>query len=173
MTLSEVDDKKKSTAEEKLAEVLESANALVKTISKRDDVDPNTAIMARQLLSSVMELKDLPSTNTRADENLVQQAIAAKKNEEKLNVVISEYEKTIAKLIRDNACIAKERDKANDELIEMKKKYEDEILRLEAIIKTLELKNSSLQSVVDQRNKDCKELASICDELIAKVERKN
>ncbi|XP_044741092.1 transforming acidic coiled-coil-containing protein 2-like isoform X2 [Chrysoperla carnea] len=147
MTLSEVDDKKKSTAEEKLAEVLESANALVKTISKRDDVDPNTAIMARQLLSSVMELKDLPSTNTRADENLVQQAIAAKKNEEKL--------------------------KANDELIEMKKKYEDEILRLEAIIKTLELKNSSLQSVVDQRNKDCKELASICDELIAKVERKN
>ncbi|XP_044740876.1 transforming acidic coiled-coil-containing protein 1-like [Chrysoperla carnea] len=247
--MSEVDDKKKSdpsdslpisTAEEELAEVLESANALVETISKRDDVDPNTAIMARQLLSSVMELKDLPSTNTRADENLVQQAIAAKTNEEKLNVVISEYEKTIAKLIRDNACIVKERDtfqvhlanveaafsdvhqkyerckgviegfsnnekilkdtikvnedsilklnnkyealkshakgqldKANAELIEMKKNYEDEIIRLEATIKKLELKNSSLQSAVDQRVKECEELSSICDELIAKVGRKN
>lgn len=228
-----------TNAESMYAEVLEGVNTFVQKISKRDDIDPNTKLLANQLFSNVIDMKSaVESKNSRANEDLVQQVITKKTNEEKLNVVIAEYEKTIAKLIRDNACIIKERDtfqvhlanveaafsdvhqkyerckvviegfknneqilkdtikanedsilklnskyealkthamgqleKANNELIDMKKNYEDEILRLTATIKKLELKNSSLKSAVEQRMKECEELSRICDDLIAKVGR--
>lgn len=59
--------------------------------------------------------------------------------------------------------------RANNEVTETKGKYEDEVLRLTATLKRLELKTASLKSAVDQKNKENEELSRIFDDIVGKV----
>lgn len=61
--------------------------------------------------------------------------------------------------------------RANNELLEYRRSYDDEVIRLKATKQKLELQVSSLKITVDQRTKECEELTRICDDLITKVGR--
>lgn len=61
-------------------------------------------------------------------------------------------------------------DKSNKELNLARERYQMELHKLSAIIKRLEIKNSSLANALEQKTKECGELAALCDEVTGRVE---
>ncbi|KAG7200281.1 hypothetical protein KM043_017748 [Ampulex compressa] len=110
---------------------------------------------------------------------------------ERLKAVISAYkcnEAALKKSIQANAETIKtleskydhlkkhattQLEKANLELDGMRKQHEAEIVKLHAIIRKLELQNTSLAELVEQKSKENKELTQILDEVIARVGHPN
>lgn len=58
---------------------------------------------------------------------------------------------------------------ANKEIMLERDQYQTEIHKFTAIIKRLEIKNSSLTELLDQKTKECSALAALCDEVTGKV----
>ncbi|XP_044733426.1 transforming acidic coiled-coil-containing protein 3-like [Chrysoperla carnea] len=219
-------------------EILALVDGVKEKITKNDNCDINLLLQTEQLYKNVKDIKDAinSDSSSKSDENLCKELLSKQANDEKLSVVMAEYEKQIAKLVRDNAHFVKERDtfeihltnleaafsevhqkyerckaviedfkhnedvlketikaneeailklcnkfetlkrhtmeqldKANNEVAETNAKYEDEVLRLTATIKRLELKIASLKAAVDQRNKENEELSRIFDDIVGKV----
>ncbi|XP_022902245.1 transforming acidic coiled-coil-containing protein 1 [Onthophagus taurus] len=61
-------------------------------------------------------------------------------------------------------------DKSNRELNSSRERYQGELHKLSAIVKRLEIKNSSLANALEQKTKECAELAALCDEVTGRVE---
>lgn len=59
--------------------------------------------------------------------------------------------------------------RANLELDGIRKQNEAETVKLHALIKKAELRSTSLSELVEQKNKENKELSKILDEVIARV----
>lgn len=60
-------------------------------------------------------------------------------------------------------------EKSNQELLVMRDDYETEVHKLNAVVKRLEIKISSLMDSLDQKNKECSALAALCDEVTGRV----
>ncbi|KAK4882128.1 hypothetical protein RN001_005447 [Aquatica leii] len=59
--------------------------------------------------------------------------------------------------------------KCNKEIMSVHQQYENDINKLNTTIKRLEIKNSSLQELYDQKKKECIALTILCDEVTGKV----
>lgn len=96
-----------------------------------------------------------------------------KSNEETLKRTVEENNDAIQKLearyetLRQHAM--QQLNKANTEIDAVKKAHQQEMLKLNAMLKKSEVHASSLQESLAQKIKDNEELTAICDELINKV----
>jgi len=96
-----------------------------------------------------------------------------KKNEEQLKNYVDEYKMKLKKqdqkyeLLKAHA--EEKLDEANREIDNVSRSQEAEIAKLGAMLRKTEMKASSLERTVDQKNKENEELTTICDDLIAKV----
>jgi transforming acidic coiled-coil-containing protein 2 len=96
-----------------------------------------------------------------------------KKNEEQLKNYVEEYKIKLKKqdqkyeLLKAHA--EEKLEEANREIDNISRGQEAEIAKLTAMLKKTEMKASSLERTVDQKNKENQELTTICDDLIAKV----
>ncbi len=59
--------------------------------------------------------------------------------------------------------------RANVHLDTLKRTQQSEVARLEALLRKSEMRLSSLEKTAEEKDRENKELARICDELIAKV----
>lgn len=60
--------------------------------------------------------------------------------------------------------------RANKEICENKQKHASEIAKMQALIKRMEIKNAALSHTVDQKTRECAELAALCDEVTGQVD---
>lgn len=96
-----------------------------------------------------------------------------KKNEEQLKNYVEEYKVKLKKqdqkydLLKAHA--EEKLEEANREIDNISRGQEAEIAKLGAMLKKTEMKATSLERTVDQKNKENEELTTICDDLIAKV----
>jgi len=96
-----------------------------------------------------------------------------KKNEEQLKNYVEEYKIKLKKqdqkydLLKAHA--EEKLEEANREIDNISRGQEAEIAKLGAMLKKTEMKATSLERTVDQKNKENEELTTICDDLIAKV----
>ena len=59
--------------------------------------------------------------------------------------------------------------RANERLENLQRQSRSEIAKMQAMLRKAEMRVTSLENTVTQKQKDNEELAIICDELIAKV----
>lgn len=96
-----------------------------------------------------------------------------KKNEEQLKHYVAEYKLKLKnqdqryELLKAHA--EEKLEEANREIDNISRGQDAEIAKLTAMLKKTEMKASSLERTVDQKNKENQELTTICDDLIAKV----
>ncbi|KAG1680661.1 Transforming acidic coiled-coil-containing protein 3 [Nymphon striatum] len=96
-----------------------------------------------------------------------------KKNEEILHETVEQYQQKFKKaeqkyeLLKNYA--EKTLEEANQEIMNVKKSNESEIIVLQAQLKKSEMKINSLERAVQEKTKEAAELSSICDDLIQKV----
>nr|KAG5698774.1 hypothetical protein BaRGS_032193 [Batillaria attramentaria] len=96
-----------------------------------------------------------------ANEEVLKKCVAdlqskLKKAEQKVQVVKGQAEEKL--------------EKATEEIEKVQKSSNSEIARLEAALRKAELHLQSQETLLEQKVKENKELAAICDELIAKVQ---
>lgn len=58
--------------------------------------------------------------------------------------------------------------RCNVEIIQQKEKSDSEISKLKAIVKRLEIKIAALETSLEQKTKECIDLAALCDEVTGK-----
>lgn len=96
-----------------------------------------------------------------------------KKNEEQLKHYVSEYKTKLKNqdqrydLLKAHA--EEKLEEANKEIDNISRGQDAEIAKLTAMLKKTEMKASSLERTVDQKNRENEELTTICDDLISKV----
>lgn len=96
-----------------------------------------------------------------------------KKNEEQLKHYVAEYKLKLKnqdqryELLKAHA--EEKLEEANREIDNISRGQDAEIAKLTAMLKKTEMKASSLERTVDQKNRENQELTTICDDLIAKV----
>lgn len=96
-----------------------------------------------------------------------------KKNEEQLKHYVAEYKTKLKNqdqrydLLKAHA--EEKLEEANKEIDNISRGQDAEIAKLTALLKKTEMKATSLERTVDQKNRENQELTTICDDLIAKV----
>ncbi|XP_059159942.1 transforming acidic coiled-coil-containing protein 2-like isoform X4 [Physella acuta] len=96
-----------------------------------------------------------------------------KRNEEQLKQCVedlqSKLKKAESKLQSLRSQAEEKLDKANEDIEKIKKSTKQDVVRLEAALKKAELRVSSLEESLQNKEKENLELTAICDELISKV----
>ncbi|KAK7110544.1 hypothetical protein V1264_014396 [Littorina saxatilis] len=97
-----------------------------------------------------------------------------KQNEEMLKKCVQDLQNKLKKA-ESKVQIVKEQaeeklERATEEIEKTQKSTASDIARLEAALRKAELQVQSMESTLDQKVRENKELAAICDELIAKVQ---
>jgi len=93
-----------------------------------------------------------------------------KRNEDVLNAALAENKANLDKiqsmydLLKSHA--VQKLDTANQELVAIQQRHQQETAKLNAIVKKLEIKSKSLEESLEQKAKENQALAQICDELI-------
>jgi len=96
-----------------------------------------------------------------------------KKNEEQLKHYVAEYKTKLKNqdqrydLLKAHA--EEKLEEANKEIDNISRGQDAEIAKLTALLKKTEMKATSLERTVEQKNRENQELTTICDDLIAKV----
>jgi len=96
-----------------------------------------------------------------------------KKNEEQLKHYVAEYKTKLKNqdqrydLLKAHA--EEKLEEANKEIDNISRGQDAEIAKLTALLKKTEMKATSLERTIDQKNRENQELTTICDDLIAKV----
>ncbi|XP_013921031.1 PREDICTED: transforming acidic coiled-coil-containing protein 3-like [Thamnophis sirtalis] len=97
------------------------------------------------------------------------------KNEETLKKCVVDYLERIKKEEQRYQALkahAEEKlDQANEEIAQVRSKAKSEVAALEASLRIEQMRVQSLESTLEQKEKENKELTKICDELISKMEK--
>lgn len=138
------------------------ADERIQLIRERDE-------QVAHLASMEVSFSDLHSKYEKSKQTI----LGFKTNEEIYKKSNKEFEDNLAKtqnnyeLLKQHA--TSKLNHANEELHEIHRAHEAEVLKLKAMIKRKELHITSLEETVSQKSKANEELTAICDELINKV----
>ncbi|XP_076436679.1 uncharacterized protein LOC143276139 isoform X2 [Babylonia areolata] len=156
-----------------------------KTIGQLQSEKEKTSNASQQSLQDVVKerdqaLEDLQSVETafsdlhRRYEKTKGVVDGFKQNEEVLKKCVQDLQNKMKKteqkiqVIKEQA--EEKLERASEEIEKTKKSSASEIARLEAALRKADLQVQSMESTLEQKVKENKELAAICDELIAKVQ---
>ncbi|KAL8623842.1 hypothetical protein ACOMHN_058872 [Nucella lapillus] len=155
-----------------------------KTISQLQSEKEKTSNASQQSLQDVVKekdqaLEDLQSVETafsdlhRRYEKTKGVVDGFKQNEEALKKCVQDMQNKLKKTEQKTQVIKEQAEekleRATEEVENTKRSSTSEIARLEAALRKADLQVQSMESTLEQKVKENKELAAICDELIAKV----
>lgn len=168
-------------SEEQMKQVLKEYEKTISELisDKERDKSSLEADMARMQAEKEQATDDLQNVEAafadvhRKYERTKQVVEGFKKNEEQLKHYVSEYKTKLKnqdqryELLKAHA--EEKLEEANKEIDNISRGQDAEIAKLTAMLKKTEMKASSLERTVDQKNRENQELTTICDDLIAKV----
>jgi len=168
-------------SEEQMKQVLKEYEKTISELIADKERDKNRleTDVSKIIAEKEQAVEDLQNVETafadvhRKYERTKQVVEGFKKNEEQLKNYVEDYKIKLKKqdqryeLLKAHA--EEKLEEANREIENISRGQEAEIAKLQAMLKKTEMKASSLERTVDQKNKENQELTTICDDLIAKV----
>ncbi|PVD30996.1 hypothetical protein C0Q70_10272 [Pomacea canaliculata] len=181
LTVEEGSKKLKQTNDDMRAVVAEFERTIAQLQSEKEKTNNATQQSLQDVLKERDQaLEDLQSVETafsdlhRRYEKTKSVMEGFKQNEEVLKKCVQELQTKLKKMeqkMQQLKIQAEEKlDRATEEIDKVQKINASDIARLEAALKKADLQIQSLENSLDQKIKENKELAAICDELIAKVQ---
>jgi len=182
----EVEKSKKSVTclEQMIKDMRMQEEAIVEALQKAK-ADRDTATSAsHKSMQALMQERDMAYEDLKAVEdafaNLHQRyeknklvLVEHRKNEEVLKKCVLDYQDKLKNQEERYEQLRKESEQklqmANEEIEKQKKTSESQVTVIQAALRKAEVKISSLESNLEQKTKENKELTAICDELFAKV----
>lgn len=158
----------KAKEEDYLKVLAEYETTIATRFSDYKKLKEESATVNRHLSNLELSFSDLHQKYEKAKSAI----FSYKKNEEQLRNAFSVYEETFSKQEARyeslKAHAQTQIDKCNIEISQQKEKSDSEISKLKAIVKRLEIKIAGLETSLEQKTKECIDLAALCDEVTGK-----
>ncbi|XP_064630924.1 transforming acidic coiled-coil-containing protein 3-like isoform X2 [Lineus longissimus] len=160
--------------------VTEYEKTISQVISDKEHVEKNSQTsmtdLVRERNQAVEDLQSMESAFAdllRRNNKLKEAVESFKKNEETLKKCVTDYQAKVKKHEQRYATLKQHAEdklqSANEEMEKITKTKNSEIARLQAAAKRSELAVTSLETSLEQKIKENKELTAICDDLIKQV----